>query len=278
MELAMRARARENGAERILAGTGGDELFDGNPHALAEIALRGHPLRALRAVRRLSGFGDPRVREWSWFVRPLLARLQPVALRAARVRLSAPSPSPPWAGPALRSFLSKRRRAFAASTRRPSARAADRFAVMRDDSRRILFARNRQQQFHLTGAEGWDPYVSQDLSAAVASLRPEYLLYDNRWRGLLRAAASDLLPRSLRERMDKARFEPAMRRFIDAAGGLESLAPLASVRELAAYGLIAAKPFRAAFEYFLARPDDAGSWVSLWSPLAVEAFLRGRRP
>ena len=122
----------------------------------------------------------------------------------------------------------------------------------------------------------WYPYVDRDLMTAVTSLDPDLLLHGDRWRGLLRESARDLLPDSLRDRMDKAHFEPAMRRWMEAAGGLERLRPLASARELAALGLVEPKPFAEAFEAFVADPSDPACWVSLWSALAVESFLRGR--
>ncbi len=61
-----------------------------------------------------------------------------------------------------------------------------------------------------------------------------------------------------------------------AAGGLESLRPFASGRALASLGLVEPRAFAAAFEAFVAAPDDGLSWVTLWSALSIEAFLRAR--
>ena len=277
MEVEMLVRAREHGAERVLTGAGGDELFGGAPHALADVARRGHPLRAVRLARSLRGFPRPRSPAWSWVVRPLVGRWLPTPLRAWRGRRFAVLPALPWAGPVLRPYVREKRRLAGELNRRVPRTPSQRFAVLYDDAYQAVIASTRQMQEHASGVDCWYPYFDPDLMAAVASLEPEYLLFGGRWRGLLRAAAHDLLPESLRERMDKAHFEPAMRRWLDAAGGLESLRPLASARELASLGLVEPGPFAAAFDRFVASPEDGESWVCLWSALAVEAFLRGRR-
>ncbi len=276
MEVEMLARARAHGAERVLGGAGGDELFGGAPSALANVARRGHPLRAIRTAHRLEGFSRPRSVTWSWVVRPLLGRYLPKRMRAARGRRHALVPTLPWAGPVVRSYLEEKRCLLGEANRRVPRNASERFATLHDDAHQVVVASGRQVEEHVSGVDCWYPYLDPDLMAAVASMEPEYLIFGDRWRGLLRAAAHDLLPESLRERMDKAHFEPAMRRWIEAAGGLASLRPLASGRELGALGLVEPAAFAAAFEQFVADPDDGLSWVSLWAALAVEAFLRGR--
>jgi asparagine synthase (glutamine-hydrolysing) len=277
LEVEMLERARANGAERLLSGAGGDELFGGEPRALADIVLRGNPMRAMRAARRLRGFGDPRSPTWSWLVRPLIARAIPTPVRVWRAQRHAPCDSPSWGGPVLRAFLDEKRRVLGVIHGRPARTAQERFERIRDDDRRSILAWGRQLEEHLTGVDCWDPYLDLELAASIARLPPEYLLMGDRWRGLLREAARDLLPETVRERMDKASVEPALRRFLDKAGGFASLRPLASGRELASLGLVEERAFEAAFDEFAATPEDGVSWVGLWSALAVEAFLRGRK-
>jgi asparagine synthetase B (glutamine-hydrolysing) len=269
-------RARADGAERVLCGAGADELFGGEPHALADVAWRGHPIRAIRAARRLSGFDEPRVRAWSWVARPFLGRAMPVALRRWRERRNVRYAPPEWTGPVARSFLDERRRLACARVRRPPHDAAQRFAAIRDEPHRAVYAWERHQYERAAGVDVWWPYLDLQLAAQVAELHPDYLLFGDRWRGLLRASIRDLVPDSIRDREDKARFEPALRRFVEAAGGLESLRPLATMRELGSLGLVEPAAFAAAFDRFVANPDDGEAWVLLWPPLAVEAFLRGR--
>ena len=277
MEVEMLARARAHGAERVLCGAGGDALFGGSPQSLADVAWRGHPLRALRATRRLAGFGRPRARAWSWVLRPLLGRALPSRLRGWRDRRSSrSSPPPAWAGPVLRSFYREQRRLAGVHVRQPPRTEPERYEQLRDDPERMVLASCRHQEEHAGGVDLWCPYLDLELLRAIAALRPEHLILGERWRGLLRASIRELVPDSLRERDDKASFEPALRRFVDAAGGLASLRPLASMSDLAALGLVDPKAFAAAFEQLLARPDDGASWARCWPPLAVEAFLRGR--
>jgi asparagine synthase (glutamine-hydrolysing) len=278
MEVELRARALAHGAERVLSGAGGDELFGGSPQALAELAWRGHPLRAVRAARCLEGFGEPTHPAWSWVGRPFLGRMIPGPVREWRARRQPPYESPAWLGPVARAFLEEARQRDDERAGAPRRTAPQRFEANRSDPHRVVLAWARHQEAHASGVDCWDPYLDLDLAAAVTSLPPDYLLFGNTWRGLLRAAAGELLPDSLRERMDKACFEPALQRFMVAAGGLESLRPLASARALASLGLVEPKAFAAAFDAFVAAPEDGLAWVTLWSALSIEAFLRGREP
>ena len=275
MEVEMLARARAHGAERVLCGAGADELFGGSPQALAETAWRGHPLRALRSAGRLSGFDRPRSPAWTWVLRPLLGRILPAKVRGWRDRRDVRFAPPEWAGPVLRSFFDEQRRIAGVKVRFPPRTESQRFAAIRDDPYRVVLEWGRHQEEHVAGVDVWWPYLDLELAAAVAALPPDYLLYGDRWRGLLRASVVGLVPDSLRERTDKAGFEPAMQRFVDAAGGFEALRPLASMRELSALGLVDPQRFAAAFERFAAAPQDGEPWLVVWPALAVEAFLRG---
>ncbi len=276
MEVELMVRAKANGAERMLAGAGGDELFGGNPAALVNVARRGHPLTAIRTARRLNGFNRPPSPAWSWVVRPFLGRALPPAVRAWRTFRYGATSMVPWAGPIVRTYLEDKRRLRSRFLSRLPMNAAQRLVAMTDPAYQAIVAAGRQMQEHASGLDFWYPYMDRNLIAAVASMAPEHLLFGDRWRGLLRASAHDLLPSSLRDRMDKASFEPAMRRWVEAAGGLESLRPLASGRELASLGLVEPDAFRVAFERFVAEPEHGESWVELWAALAVEAWLRGR--
>lgn len=276
IEIEMLSRARAHGAERVLCGAGADELFGGSPHALAELALRGHPLQAMRAARRLSDFGRPRSRVWTWVLRPLLGRMLPTRLRGLRDRRAARFEPPSWAGPVLRSYFDEQRRDASTRVRTPPRTELARFAAIRDDPYRVVLAWARHQEEHGAGVDLWWPYLDLELAASVAALPPDYLLYGDRWRGLLRESIRGLVPDSLRERPDKAAFEPALRRFVDAVGGFEALKPLASVRRLAELGIVDPVAFAAAFDEFSAAPDAGEPWVVVWPALAVEAFLEGQ--
>jgi asparagine synthase (glutamine-hydrolysing) len=271
IEVDLLERAKAHGAERALSGAGGDELFGGDARALSDVALRGHPLRALRAARALRGFGEPRSRALSWIVRPAVARALPRSLRRARARRSA-RPAPKWAGPILRELVEEQAHRGAAQALQP--RRSDRIETVIDDPHRVYLAWNRHLEEVASGLDCWDPYQDSALIRAVRGLPRELLLLGDCWRGLLREAARGLLPEALRLRMDKASSEEALVRFIDVAGGVASLRPLATVERLADLRLAEPGPFQEAFARFEAHPEDGPSWVTLWPALAVESFLR----
>lgn len=271
IEIDLLERAKANGAERALSGAGGDELFGGDPRAFSDVALRGHPVRALRAARALRGFGEPRSRAFSWIVRPAVARAVPRAVRAWRARRSAPTP-PAWAGPVLRAYMRRETRQHVERALRDG--RGESAELVRDDPYRVYLTWNRHLQQVASGLDCWDPYQDSTLIRAVAALPRELLLLGDRWRGLLREAVRGLLPEPLRLRMDKARCETSLVRFVNVVGGLASLRGLATVDRLADLALVEPSLFREAFERFEADPDDGPSWVTLWPALAVESFLR----
>lgn len=276
MEIELMARARANGAEVVLMGVGGDELFDGNPRSLASMARGGQIYQAVRAARGLRGFATPRSPVASWVVRPLLAACVPRALRIARARRSSRRPAPAWAGPRLAAY-------FAMSRARDLDSAARRIAVGEDPTTkstdlayRHYLAWGRHVEQVGAGVERVDPYLDRTLIRQVERLPGEWLLHGGRRRGLFRESMRGLLPDSLRLRDDKASFEPALVRFVRAAGGLASLDDAAHATQLGDLGIVDRRAFRAAFEAFRANPADEDAWTTVWPALCVESFLRER--
>jgi asparagine synthase (glutamine-hydrolysing) len=276
MEMEMMARARAHGAKRVLMGVGGDEIFDGQPQALAAVAGRGELRKAIRASRALRGFERPRSRTASWLLRPLVARHTPPAVRLAlarRKRVWAPE----WAGPSLREYLES---IHVRDLEALAHNLGDGIIVdpKHAERHRANIAWLRHQEEIVAGIERHDPYLDRALVATIAGFQPEWLLEGAIRRGLFRAALRGLLPDALLEREDKAYFEPAFARMIAAAGGLESFRELASARELAELELVDPARFGEAFEAFVRAPDDGWSWMSIWPAICVEQFLRARRP
>jgi asparagine synthase (glutamine-hydrolysing) len=254
-EVEMLAVARAHGAERCLSGAGGDELFNGNPSALSTYVRQGQLAEALGAARRLEGFDRPRSRVLSWLVRPLLAPIQPASLHRWRARYR-PASAPRWVGPAAHAFLRARD-------------AIDRVAAHRD-----YVAWLRHQEIVASGCDLREPFFDADVVRAIGELPPAWLLHGNARRGLFREAMRGLLPESLRTRADKARFEPAVARFFEAAGGAARLRDLASLSRLVELGIVTPTHSASTFEAFAGAPCEAESWLALWPALAVEAFLR----
>jgi asparagine synthase (glutamine-hydrolysing) len=272
-EVEMLARARANGADVVVTGLGGDELFDGEPTSLAREASRGRIGAAVRSATRMRGFERPRVPAYSWVLRPMLASLMPSRVRRWRSYRALAQP-PRWAGPTLRSVLEHHARR-ASERISPRRDPAARFAALTTQPSRANVAWLRHQEEVAAGIRRCDPYFDLDVVRLVTALPPEWLLLGARRRGLLREAMRGLLPERVRERMDKSDFEPALRRFVDASGAREALRPVASGARLAELGIVEPRAFAERAEAFLREPAPE-DWLRIWPALACEAFLRGR--
>lgn len=274
MEIELLSRARAHGAELALTGAGADELFDGEPRALAEL-VRGRRLRAaVDSARKLRGFDAPRSRLLTWLARPMLAGLLPVSLRAWRARRGGRR-IPSWVTPRVRAWVDEQRDAQLreALVRPHGARARREAQLSRPHLDHLAWLRHQEEVG--SGLGRVDPYLDTELVAAISCIPEPMLLHGDVRRGLFREATRELLPDSLRARLDKASFEPAFARFVAAADGFERLRPLASVPRLAALGLVDAARFREAFEAFVvSAADETGAgWTDVWPALCVEAFL-----
>ncbi|MBX3233250.1 MAG: asparagine synthase [Labilithrix sp.] len=272
MEAAVMEHARAAGAERVLTGAGGDQLFDGRATDLASFLRRGHVLEGIRRAQTLRGFEQPRSPIVTWLVRPLLASLLPPSIRARRAGRSSGF-VPAWAGPALEDLEARRRRQTTAMLEKclPDLRPfEDRIFV----AQRVQFAWLRHQQTLTSGIRRVDPFLRPDLVQRVRSLPREWLLHGGIRRGLLRAAVRDLIPASLARREDKASVEPALVRFLRAIGGRAALRPYASVDVLASLGVVDRARFAAAYEAFVDQPAHPAGWLGAWCVLALERFAR----
>lgn len=262
MEVEALARARAHGAEVVLAGIGADELFDGEPTALARLARR-RPLTAWASARRMRGFGRPRSPGWSWIVRPNVSAAMPSFVRRLR-RRPLPSELPSWAGPALVAAEERRTRREPRSSTTWRARHHEHLAWL------------RHQEDLAAGIETRLVFLEPSLQALIATYPREWLVHRSIRRGLFREAVRDLLPAAVVDRTDKAHFEDGLHAWLVAAGGFDRLRPLASGERLAALGLVEPRPFREAFAAFEKSPTDGHHWGTIWPALSVEAFLRGR--
>lgn len=270
LEVEAFVRARQNGAEVVLSGCGGDELFDGDPWEISELVRRGRPVSAIRLASRLRGFDRPRLAALQWPLRRLVASRVPLAIRRRRAR-RAPLAIPTWAGPRLaRWFREERERAFE-RTIDPEYRGPTSL-----DLHRVQLLTLRHLVVTASGLPRRDPYMDPRFRAAMARVPHHLLLHGGVRRGLFRHALRDLLPRMLRERLDKAFVEPALARWLEANGGIERFRPLASATELAARGLAEPRAFQRAFDAFAKNREDDDAWTTLWPALASEAFLRAR--
>jgi asparagine synthetase B (glutamine-hydrolysing) len=275
MEVELMARARALGAERVLMGVGGDELFDGDPRSLSALLREGSVRKAFHLARTLRGFDRPRFPMASWAVRPLLARCMPRALRVRRAR-QRPVQVPTWAGPALTAYLHRAHDGRVEAAAESLMRGDDPLAPLKavETRYREYLAWCRHAEAAASGVERVDPFLDRTLAARVERIPRAWMLHGATRRGLFREAMRTLLPSSVRLRDDKASFEPAMTRFVASVGGLSSLRELATATELHAHGLVDRRAFVATFDAFVAAPEQREAWTALWPALCVEAFLR----
>lgn len=276
MEVEALCRARVNGADVCAMGVGADELFDGVPQSLADVAREGRPFEALRRARRLRAFTRPSRPTFTWVARPLIAARLPRAVRAWYWR-RAGEIAPDWAGPLLRNVFAddsatyaEMLGAFAAS--RPDARA--RFQQWRRAANEEHIVWLKHQEQIAAGIVRRDPYDDPGLARSVTALPPSWLLHGDIRRGLFREAVRGLVPDALRLRVDKASFEEGFARFVEGAGGFAMLRPFARADRLADLGIVEPRALSAAFEELAANATSSWGWGSVWPAIAVEAFLR----
>lgn len=268
IEYAAIVRGRENGADVVVSGAGGDALFDGVARGLSDLARAEGVAAAWRAARTLRGFGSPRSRLWSWVVRPLMVESIPRRLRSKLVRPAAIH-EPPWMGLVARKETREYRR-----RRRAELRALVGSGELPLTDLDQLLAGYRQHCELVTGVRRVEPYLDLDLRRFCSRLPRHWVLVGGLRRGLFREALRDLLPPTLYARPDKAHFEAAFLRLVRSAWGFDHLRDLARAPTLASFGIVEPGPFLSKFEELVADPFQGPLWPQVWPVLAMEGFAR----
>jgi asparagine synthase (glutamine-hydrolysing) len=270
-ELALAMRARDLGATRILAGFGGDHVFNGEGRDLALLVKQGHPVRAVREALTLQlpegGSGLAKLRDF--LVAPLLADHVPESLRRMRrIRRQ----KQPWMGPAMLQFVERHFSATPGRSTEPRTPRARYQEWMASPWFRELELR-RQALERAIGVRRRNPYLDPELLRVLARVPPHCLLADGLQKGLFRRAVARWVPESLRLRRDKAWLEPAIDTLVRHPGVAPQLEALLDARELAARGLVEPSAFRNIVRHETSR--SASAWVHFWPALSAEAWLRG---
>jgi asparagine synthase (glutamine-hydrolysing) len=271
-ELGLQELAKEMGADALLCGLGGDELFDGDPRWFALRALRGDVVGAARAACALrvpwDSSGFERLRDF--VLRPIAVHATPPSIRRAVRRRRAAKKRIEWAGPILDEVT---RREDPAPVSDFGARTPLEFFQRISDSKWALEMSEAQCSVDAeVGFPLLTPFHDEALVAFVARLPPESLFDNGYMRGLFRSAFAGLVPDRVRLRTDKGGFEPAVEEMHAAIGGRGALVEYAGVRALDALGVVRSAPYRAAFDAFVRGDIGHDGWYTIWPVLSMEAF------
>lgn len=268
-------RAHELGAEILLTGLGGDQVYGGEYVGALTSALRAADLRALGEVFVASfphrPFLYPRV---YGLAVALLKPHVPEGVFRARARRGLRR-LPPWMGPRMRAEAARvaEERVEARVPRTPQ----DRFErALTDPIESEFVSLARAQTNAVSPIPCVDPLYDEDLVYFLNAIPHHSLLMGASFRGLLRRSMRGLLPESVRTRPDKSDFEPAM---ADTVGSFDRHRALLTFERLGREGIVVPSEFSRYLEPLYAAPAAAANghrWLRFWPALALEAFLRQR--
>jgi hypothetical protein len=213
----MLARAAADGTEVILEGSGGDELFGHDPWLIADRLLRGNIPGAVRLARTMPGV----YRDWRTTLRALrlfgLRGAAPPWYHAARAarRARSGSPGTRLLRPRLEALLAEGPGPWEwknASGPRWWRHLAHLLFVNAHELGVLDYLRRRGS---LAGVRSGQPFMSPELADMILRLPPDLAFDREHNRPLLRAAVGELIPPSVANRTDKARFNPVFNEVLE---------------------------------------------------------------
>lgn len=277
-DFGLMARAKDAGAEVVLCGVGGDEIFDGYPRAFGASVRAGDVSALIRAAGlRVPWTSTALGRVDAFVLRPLLATFVPDVVQRGRRRRLHRRRWEGWAGPAVLDYIAREAEAFVVEDMSHANGRYHAYASSSHIADAVEYCLALAELAHVRVAF---PFLDRSVVELVASLPPELLMHGGRARGLFRLAARGHVPDVVRLRKDKAHFTYAQHEIFDALGGVDAIADLFSMKASASLGLVDVNGFRAAVDAFReAVGEDEGAyvtWSALWPALSVEGFLRAR--
>jgi asparagine synthetase B (glutamine-hydrolysing) len=260
-EVALGLKARQAGAEAIITGMGGDDVFDGDLGIFGRgegVVGRGKSLWDAARLR-VTWSSTPFSRIRGLVLKPWFESLAPPPVREAwrrsRVRPWV------WAGPKLREILEL-----------PAGRTSLGWFADLAVFGALADAADYRGQFELAaGLTRLDPYLDANIVEFVASIPPNMMFHDRRIRGFFRLAMKGHLPDTVRLRPDKAWLDPAFVELYSMIRNNDEIAELSRMEALADLGLVNPAGVRKALADAEAQ-QDVPAWLSVL--LGEEAFVR----
>jgi asparagine synthase (glutamine-hydrolysing) len=259
-------RARADGHQVMLTGSGGDEWLSGSVFRVPELIRQGHLLQAWRYALeyRSIPWWDPGALS---VLRTTGASLLPERAKVVLRALGASPPLPSWITPELMDRVDLKARMRASVDRVPGKRdLVVRESLVRLTSGEGAFAREAHDRLgHAAGIELRHPFSDRRVVEFLIGLPDRLRLQRGEHRYLLRRAYGHLLPDIVRTRLDKADVDHLVThavRAIDPPAWFDRL-------EVVARGWVRAGAARDLWE----RPDRSGHAL-LWNVFAVEAWVR----
>ncbi len=270
----MLARAQERGTKVLLTGHGADDVLRGSHKVYADRVRRGD-VRAVWEVLRYAGqrksFRSLILRHY--LAAPLAPSWLQTAVRRLKGRRTGPDLPPPWIRGdfARRSGLMDRWAAANSEARkRRGARAEilESLSSLAGDRALAWFDRVASP----FGIEVRHPYYDRRLVEFIAAIPPAQLFETGSYKPLLRRAMKGLLPETIRQRQEKARFE----RLVDIGLRIKEVAQvrrLFNSSALAELGFIDMQKLKSAYQDYLTG-DTTDAARALWYAVTLEIWLR----
>jgi asparagine synthase (glutamine-hydrolysing) len=276
-DIALLRVARSLGADIVLTGISGDDVFGGDLRAFAAMSLRlrGRFAEGLVSAANLRGswIRSRAARTWSFFGRPMLGGICPAGLlntlRAAR------RPRPPsWAGPVLKEIYTEAFSEQGRDTCEDILSGLARQRAFNSPTYHLDFADYRGQLEARTGSYRVDMMLDEEIVDFVTALPAPFLFHGGFHRGLLREAMRGLVPDEVRLRQDKASATELLQALFCAPGRDEAIRPYVSMQSLGALGIVEPSRFCRAHSRFWKTKSSAAGWIQIWPALATEIFAR----